>query len=150
MNLKKTAFFAMALAFCSCVQEAENQFQEGTNSFLAESSEVLDTKVTLDNDGTPLWQAGDKVSVWGGVFDNAIYTADYSGDRTSLSTVVEGEIAADEVYYAMSPYVEGASFADQYATEKRRQNDHQFEDQLQECRSLSLDRFAPEGPQGRH
>lgn len=112
MNLKKTAFFAMALAFCSCVQEAENQFQEGTNSFLAESSEVLDTKVTLDNDGTPLWQAGDKVSVWGGVFDNAIYTADYSGDRTSLSTVVEGEIAADEVYYAMSPYVEGASFAD--------------------------------------
>lgn len=112
MNLKKTAFFAMALAFCSCVQEAENQFQKGTNSFLAESSEVLDTKVTLDNDGTPLWQAGDKVSVWGGVFDNAIYTADYSGDRTSLSTVVEGEIAADEVYYAMSPYVEGASFAD--------------------------------------
>ena len=116
MNLKKTAIFAITLAFCGCVQEAENQFQEGTNSFLAESSEVLDTKVTLDNDGTPLWQEGDMVSVWwdkGGVFENALYTADYAGDRTSLSPVVDGEIiVADEVYYAMSPYVEGASFAD--------------------------------------
>lgn len=112
MNLKKTAIFAMALAFCSCVQEAEDQFPKGTNSFLAESAEELKTKITLDEDGTPLWEAGDKVSVWGGQFDNALYTADYAGDRTSLSTEVEGEIADEEVYYAMSPYVEGATYAD--------------------------------------
>ncbi len=112
MNLKKTTIFAMALAFCSCVQEAEDQFPKGTNSFLAESAEELKTKITLDEDGTPLWEAGDKVSVWGGQFDNALYTADYAGDRTSLSTEVEGEIADEEVYCAMSPYVEGATYAD--------------------------------------
>ena len=66
MNLKKTTIFAMALAFCSCVQEAEDQFPKGTNSFLAESAEELKTKITLDEDGTPLWEVGDKVSVWWG------------------------------------------------------------------------------------
>ena len=95
----------------SCAKETQGpaDLTAGKAVFTASSGESA-SKLTMDNLGAISWDAGDEVGVWGGSWTNAVFTAIETGSTSQLSTVSDGDIVASENYYALSPYVSGASF----------------------------------------
>ena len=98
---------ALAAAATACNKaELEGTDPAGlkSNQFLA-SLEGASTKVTMADDFSLSWVAGDQVSVFGEDLKNNLFTAAEGGDQTVLDG---GEVTVDaeKTYYAVYPYSE--------------------------------------------
>ena len=98
---------ALAAAATACNKaELEGTDPAGlkSNQFLA-SLEGASTKVTMADDFSLSWVAGDQVSVFGEDLKNNLFTADAAGEEVALNG---GEVTVDPAatYYAIYPYSE--------------------------------------------
>jgi len=98
---------ALAAAATACNKaELEGTDPAGlkSNQFLA-SLEGASTKVTMADDFSLSWVAGDQVSVFGEDLKNNLFTADAAGEEVALNG---GEVTVDPeaTYYAIYPYSE--------------------------------------------
>lgn len=114
----KTSRIIFMLALAAAATACNKAELEGTdpaglksNQFLA-SIEGASTKVTMANDFSLSWVAGDQVSVFESeAMKNNLFTAAEGGDQTTLDG---GEVTVDpeKTYYAVYPYSEKNSLAD--------------------------------------
>lgn len=98
---------ALAAAATACNKaELEGTDPAGlkSNQFLA-SLEGASTKVTMADDFSLSWVAGDQVSVFGEDLKNNLFTADAAGEEVALNG---GDVTVDPeaTYYAIYPYSE--------------------------------------------
>ena len=107
----KTSRIIFMLALAAAATACNKAELEGTdpaglksNQFLA-SLEGASTKVTMANDFSLSWVAGDQVSVFGEDLKNNLFTADAAGEEVTLNG---GDVIVDPVatYYAIYPYSE--------------------------------------------
>ena len=107
----KTSRIIFMLALAAAATACNKAELEGTdpaglksNQFLA-SLEGASTKVTMANDFSLSWVAGDQVSVFGEDLKNNLFTADASGEEVALNG---GDVTVDPeaTYYAIYPYSE--------------------------------------------
>lgn len=113
----KTSRIIFMLALAAAATACNKAELEGTdpaglksNQFLA-SLEGASTKVTMANDFSLSWVAGDQVSVFGEDLKNNLFTADAAGEEVTLNG---GDVTVDPeaTYYAIYPYSEKNSIAD--------------------------------------
>ena len=113
--MRKNGFIlmsALALLVSACVR---TQFDEsgllGENQFSA-SVEGAPTKVSMNEDYSLYWEAGDKVSVFAPDNVNREFAAASSGSETILDGPQDYVVDASAAHYALYPYSEDNSISD--------------------------------------
>ena len=113
----KTSRIIFMLALAAAATACNKAELEGTdpaglksNQFLA-SLEGASTKVTMADDFSLSWVAGDQVSVFGEDLKNNLFTADAAGEEVTLNGG-EVTVVPEATYYAIYPYSEKNSIAD--------------------------------------
>ncbi|MCM1502687.1 MAG: fimbrillin family protein [Bacteroidales bacterium] len=111
--MKKIIFAISILSLFACTKEIQTGKIEGNDVASTDSrtivAEVLSTRTSLDGDGVVLWQAGDKIRVYGSSnADGAVYVTESEGiNRATFEA--EGTAVEDALRYAVYPADAAAS-----------------------------------------